>query len=194
MKTFSPIIVFAIASCLSCAAQTAPPVVLEKPAATTPVLTNVVYVTNVVYTNATTADSDRPFPATITFVNWDGTTISNATVVRVEKGAYVVWRKDSSGGKVKILDLPDATRRLFKIDPSNASNVYSADEAARKSWDYQKPPPVAQPVNHAGDPLYDPPDGMNNFGMPASGGGAGMNYVNGYYRRDGTYVNGYYRK
>jgi len=49
----------------------------------------------------------RSQPETITYTNSDGDIVSNAVVVRVIDGSYLVWRNGASGGKVKLSELPE---------------------------------------------------------------------------------------
>jgi hypothetical protein len=132
----------------------------------------------------------RSQPETITFVNSTGTTVSNAVVVRVVDGAYLIWRQGASGGMVKLSDLPDSIRTRFGYDQSKATAIYSANEYKREAAAQ-----AAVLASHA-QPEAFPVSRQTDFGSYSSGGayssyvpsGGGRVYVRGYTRKDGTYV------
>jgi len=137
----------------------------------------------------------RSQPDTITLVTSSGDTISNAVVVRVIDGAYLIWRDGASGGVLKLSALPEDIRTRFGYDASKASLVYAADEQKRRDEAQARilaaqSPQVQAPVASVSQPTdYGYGRSFSTY-APSSGGRV---YVRGYTRRDGTYVQPYTR-
>ena len=131
----------------------------------------------------------RAQPETITIVTSSGQTLSNAVVVRVIDGAYLIWRQGASGGKLKLATLPESLRKRFGYDPAKAEAAYYADDQTTKepirSVQGQTPTiPAANPTTSAFS------TSSSSSYVPSSGGSV---YVRGYTKKDGTYVQPYTR-
>jgi len=133
----------------------------------------------------------RPsLPDTVTIVNSQGETITNAQVVRVVDGAYLIWRQGAGGGRIKLSDLPEDLRVRFGYDSSKAEVAYSAEDR-RKALAAQAQVPTAAPAQTP-KPQADSYD--TSYPVAASSASSGGRvYVRGYYRSNGTYVAPYSR-
>jgi hypothetical protein len=135
-------------------------------------------------------------PKTITFVNQSGIVISNAEVVRVIDGVSLIYRNGpTSGGMVRLADLPEDLRNEFGYD---AAKTAAADEAAKEDKAKRQQQLVAaQQAAQVQQAQISTPDYSGYYsGGYSSGGysGGGSVYVHGYTRRDGTYVHSYSRR
>ena len=131
---------------------------------------------------------------TITFKNSSGLAISNAEVIRVIDGVSLIWRNGpTSGGMVKLADLPENLRVRFGYDPVKseaAEKLAKADRARRQQENQAVVEAQAQFNQTAQSDLssylyYGSSDGDHT--------GGGSVYVHGYLRSNGTYVNSYTR-
>jgi hypothetical protein len=142
----------------------------------------------------TVDDLKRARPAnqtTITFINSSGVLIKNAEVVRVIDGVSLIWRNGpTSGGMVRLADLPASLRVRFGYDEVKTKAADELAKAKKLEWEQavQAAAQTAQVLPAQSDfSSY----GDSFFSGAASGGGSV--YVRGYYRSNGTYVNSYTR-
>lgn len=152
-------------------------------------------------TNAAATSSDwtsselalaRPAsPPVITITTSFGETVTNAEVVHVNDGVSLVWRRGTSGGVVKLADLPEELRTRFGYDASKAA----AAEAAEMRRRAQQSEREAQEREHAiannaeaQQAAYAPISRATYSSTPSSGYSGGRVFVRGYYRINGTYV------
>jgi hypothetical protein len=143
----------------------------------------------------------RTQPETIT-VNAFGQTFSNAVVVRVVDGAYLIWQSGMSGGTVKLSELPENVRSRFGYDGTKASATYAAneqkqkDEAQARSLATQSAQAnaQAQAATAALQTDYSSYGSSQSSYTPSrTSSSGGSVYVRGYTRKDGTYVAPYTR-
>jgi len=132
----------------------------------------------------------RTAPETITFTDSSGTVVKDATVTQVIDGAYLLWRKGVSGGRLKLSMLPEDIRNRFGYDQAKALAVYDAEDEKKKS-EAQTSTFVPQPIALS---QVSRPVSYSSFGgggsstySPSSSSGSRV-YVRGYTRKDGTYV------
>lgn len=129
----------------------------------------------------------RPSVNTITFVNSAGEVVSNATVVRVINGVSLIYQTGpTSGGMVRLADLPEDLQQEFGYDPAKTAAADASAKAQKDQW--QKQLLAAQQAQAAAAVQPDP----GYYGGGYYGGG--RVYVHGYTRRDGTYVQAYTRR
>jgi hypothetical protein len=126
----------------------------------------------------------RPsLPEKITFVNSSGEVVTDAEVVRVVDGAYLIWRRGAAMGRVKLSELSEELRARLGYDPSKASASYSAEERRAQSQ-------IAAPDQPQVQPTTKTPTSYSGYSLPSD---RGRVFVNGYTRRDGTYVHAHTR-
>jgi hypothetical protein len=127
-------------------------------------------------------------PPTITFTYKSGTVVSNAEVVHVNDGVSLIWRKNNgtSGGLVRLEELPEELRVQFGYDPAKTAAADALEAQKQAQWQ-QAQALAAQSAQAAPAPDYSSP---TYSGYPSGGGSV---YVHGYYRSNGTYVNAYTR-
>ncbi len=125
----------------------------------------------------------RPaLPQTITFVNSSGEVVTNAEVVRVVDGAYVIWRKGPTTGRVKLADLSEELRERLGYDLTKAAAAYLADERRAQSQ-----------VIAIDQPQQSQQPSQSTYSGSASSSDSGRVFVHGYTRRDGSYVQAHTR-
>ena len=138
-------------------------------------------------------------PTTFTFADSSGTVISNATVANINDGVSLIWEKDNGKtvGFLKLEDLPPDLRTKFGY---NEAKSKAADKlAAENKVEWNKEVQAAQQeaaatlarANTAAQNNYSPSYYDSSYSTGDAG--AGMVYVHGYYRSNGTYVHPYYR-
>jgi hypothetical protein len=132
---------------------------------------------------------------TITFTNSSGMVVSNAAVVRVIDGVSLIWRNGpSSGGMVRLADLPETLRIRFGYDPVKTQ---AADNLAKDNRDRWQQEVQAAVQAQADQTVPMQPDsfylGNSVASSDSSYSGGGSVYVHGYTRSNGTYVNAYTR-
>jgi len=127
-----------------------------------------------------------------------GDLISNAEVVRVIDGVSLVWRNGpTSGGMVKLADLPEDLRIRFGYDPVKTQAADKLEKENREHW-HQEAQVAAQAaqVSQAAAAQYTPSSyfspGYSDYSSGDYSGGGSV-YVHGYFRSNGTYVNAYTR-
>jgi hypothetical protein len=132
-------------------------------------------------------------PTTLTFTNKYGQVVSNAAVRIYETGVSIIWEKGSSGGVVKLADLPESVRNRFGYDPVKAKAADASEKEKQARWQQAL---AAQAAQSAQQSKYAAPaQGLGGSGYQSSRNysGGGDVYVHGYTRRNGTYVSGYNR-
>lgn len=127
---------------------------------------------------------------TISFVKKTGEVVTNAEVVRIIDGVSLIYRTGpTSGGMVRLEDLPEGLRNEFGYDSVKTAAADNLAAKQRAQWQQQllAAQQARQSVSYSGaDPLSE-----DYSGGYSSGGG--LVYVHGYYRSNGTYVHSYYR-
>jgi hypothetical protein len=133
-------------------------------------------------------------PTTITFINSSGLVISNAEVVRVNDGVSLIWRTGpTSGGMVKLADLPEDLRDKFGYDAAKTEAADALTKERKAQWQQQVlAAQAAQQSQADATAQYSGayPQIYNSGGYSTGGGSV---YVRGYTRKDGTYVQPHYR-
>lgn len=127
-------------------------------------------------------------PVTISFHDSAGDLVENAEVVRVEDNAYVIWRKGSSGGKLRLANLNDDLQKQLGYDPDKAAKSYAV-EGQRQAELAQERAQASQSAS-----LTQPASVGSYSGKNASSSSAGRVYVHGYSKANGTYVQAYTRR
>lgn len=124
-------------------------------------------------------------PQAITFTDSNGTTVTNATVVRVVDAAYLIWRIGAQSGMLRLTELPEDLRTRFGYDASRAAAAYAAEER-RKTVGADAQSTVARTSIQASTDTAWTPDYSSSYQPSQSS--SGRVYVRGYTRSDGTYV------
>ena len=132
-------------------------------------------------------------PTTITFINSSGVVVTNAEVVRVIDGVGLIYRSGpTSGGMVKLADLPENLRNEFGYDATKTEAADALAKEQKAQW--QKQALAAQAAQQSAQysspypQYYDP--GYYSGGYSSGGGSV---YVHGYTKSNGTYVQPHYR-
>ncbi len=137
-------------------------------------------------------------PTTITFTNKSGLVVSNAEVVRVIDGVNLIWRSGpTSGGMVKLADLPEDLRDKFGYDAAKTEVADALAKEQKGQWQQQvlaaQTAQTAQQSQAAA--AAQSSGGYSQFHSSGSdySSGGGSVYVRGYTRKDGAYVQSHYR-
>jgi len=140
----------------------------------------------------------RSLPEVVTVTDSLGNEIVDAVVVRSD-GAYLIWRKGASGGRVKLADLPQASQRKFGFEASKAQQAYDSEArrqaALTAASDSQRRAAEAWIADAPQRAMAErAANGTSTLGLgyvPSSGGRV---FVRGYTRKDGTYVRPHSRR
>jgi hypothetical protein len=132
-------------------------------------------------------------PKTITFINKSGTLITNAEVVRVIDGVSLIYRNGpTSGGLIRLADLPEELRKEFGYDPAKTAAADALAASQNAQWRQQMQAAQQAQIDSYSS-AYVLPDYSGGYSSGGYSSGGGSVYVHGYERSNGTYVNGYYR-
>jgi hypothetical protein len=141
--------------------------------------------------SANELDQARPSRTTISFVTPSGEVIHNAEVVRVIDGVSLIWRSGpTSGGLIRLADLPEDLRARFGYDPAKTKVADDLMAANKAKWQQEANAAAAQ--SQYNSIANDYPDNSGSYSAVDDSGGGSV-YVHGYYRSNGTYVNPYSR-
>jgi len=128
----------------------------------------------------------RTPPTVISFIEKDlGKVITNAEVKPYIDGVSLIWRDSTSGGVVKLANLPKDIQDQFGYS-AEKTRYFEMQEAQKRAGEAQKRAVAYAKV--AEDSTY---TGASSYSAPSYGGG--RVYVRGYTKGNGTYVSSYSR-